>query len=39
GSLYYEGKWVTPDAFKAEEHLKKATATEISAHYYLGQIY
>ncbi|KGS15309.1 alginate biosynthesis TPR repeat lipoprotein AlgK [Pseudomonas tremae] len=39
GRLYYEGKWVTPDAFKAEEHLKKATATEISAHYYLGQIY
>ena len=39
GRLYYEGKWVTPDAFKAEAHLKKAAATEISAHYYLGQIY
>jgi alginate biosynthesis protein AlgK len=39
GKLYYEGKWITPDARKAEEHLKRAAATEISAHYYLGQIY
>jgi alginate biosynthesis protein AlgK len=39
GKLYYEGKWVNPDAQKAEEHLKRAAATEISAHYYLGQIY
>lgn len=39
GKLYYEGKWVIPDAKKAEEHLKRAAPTEISAHYYLGQIY
>ncbi|GFM58050.1 alginate biosynthesis TPR repeat lipoprotein AlgK [Pseudomonas capsici] len=39
GRLYYEGKWVPADAKKAEEHLQKAAATEISAHYYLGQIY
>ncbi|WP_426141037.1 alginate biosynthesis TPR repeat lipoprotein AlgK [Pseudomonas sp. DWP3-1-2] len=39
GKLYYEGKWVPPDAKKAEEHLKKAAGTEIAAHYYLGQIY
>jgi len=39
GKLYYEGKWVLPDARQAEEHLKKAAGTEIAAHYYLGQIY
>ncbi|KFE53919.1 alginate biosynthesis TPR repeat lipoprotein AlgK [Pseudomonas syringae] len=39
GRLYYEGKWVPADSHKAEEHLKKAAGSEISAHYYLGQIY
>jgi alginate biosynthesis protein AlgK len=39
GRLYYEGKWVPADSKKAEEHLKKAVGSEISAHYYLGQIY
>jgi alginate biosynthesis protein AlgK len=40
GRLYYEGKWVPADSFKAEEHMKKAaTGGELSAHYYLGQIY
>jgi alginate biosynthesis protein AlgK len=39
GRLYYEGKWVVPDAKKAVEHLNNASATELSAHYYLGQIY
>lgn len=39
GKLYYEGKLVLPDAKKAEEHLTKAAPTQISAHYYLGQLY
>jgi len=39
GKLYYEGKWVLPDAKAAEAHLKKAEGSEIAAHYYLGQIY
>ena len=39
GRLYFEGKWVVPDAKKAVEHLERASATELSAHYYLGQIY
>jgi alginate biosynthesis protein AlgK len=39
GKLYYEGKWVLPDAKAAEQHLKKAEGSEIAAHYYLGQIY
>ncbi|WP_297843320.1 alginate biosynthesis TPR repeat lipoprotein AlgK [Pseudomonas sp.] len=39
GKLYYEGKWVLPDAKAAETHLKKAEGSEIAAHYYLGQIY
>ncbi|MBD8492487.1 alginate biosynthesis TPR repeat lipoprotein AlgK [Pseudomonas syringae] len=39
GRIYYEGKWLPADAAKAEQHLIKATATEISAHYYLGQLY
>ncbi|GAB7527760.1 alginate biosynthesis TPR repeat lipoprotein AlgK [Pseudomonas sp. 3A(2025)] len=39
GRIYYEGKWLPADAKKAEQHLSKASATEISAHYYLGQLY
>ncbi|MCO8168129.1 alginate biosynthesis TPR repeat lipoprotein AlgK [Pseudomonas sp. 21LCFQ02] len=39
GRLYYEGKWVPADAKKAEQHLSKASASELSAHYYLGQLY
>ena len=39
GKLYYEGKWVLPDARQAEAHLQKAAGSEIAAHYYLGQIY
>ncbi|PAU56700.1 alginate biosynthesis protein [Pseudomonas sp. PIC25] len=39
GKLYYEGKLVPMDPFKAEEHLTKAAETELSAHYYLGQLY
>ncbi|MCY1286706.1 Alginate biosynthesis protein AlgK [compost metagenome] len=39
GKLYYEGKLVPQDPFKAERHLLKAAASEPSAHYYLGQIY
>ncbi|MGV8916197.1 MAG: alginate biosynthesis TPR repeat lipoprotein AlgK [Pseudomonas sp.] len=39
GKLYYEGKWVLPDAQQAEVHLQKAAGSEIAAHYYLGQIY
>lgn len=39
GKLYYEGKWVLPDAKQAEAHLQKAVGSEIAAHYYLGQIY
>ncbi|WP_416422612.1 alginate biosynthesis TPR repeat lipoprotein AlgK [Pseudomonas sp. App30] len=39
GKVYYEGKLVIPDAKKAEQHLKAAAPTQISAHYYLGQIY
>lgn len=39
GRLYYEGKLLPQDPFKAEEHFLKARATENSAHYYLGQIY
>ncbi|WP_052469229.1 SEL1-like repeat protein [Pseudomonas massiliensis] len=39
GKIYYEGKVVLPDAAKAEEHLKKATPDQVSAYYYLGQIY
>ena len=40
GRLYYEGKWVPADSFKAEDFMKKAAAGgELSAHYYLGQIY
>ena len=39
GKLYYEGKLVPQDPKKAERHLLQATASENSAHYYLGQIY
>jgi alginate biosynthesis protein AlgK len=39
GRIYYEGKRVIPDAKAAEQHLQKAAPTQISAHYYLGQIY
>nr|P94202.2 RecName: Full=Alginate biosynthesis protein AlgK; Flags: Precursor [Azotobacter vinelandii]CAA67370.1 AlgK protein [Azotobacter vinelandii] len=39
GRLYYEGKLLPQDPFKAEEYFIKARATENSAHYYLGQIY
>ncbi|WP_249679678.1 alginate biosynthesis TPR repeat lipoprotein AlgK [Pseudomonas abieticivorans] len=39
GKVYYEGKLVLPDAKKAEQHLLKAANTQVSAHYYLGQIY
>jgi alginate biosynthesis protein AlgK len=39
GKIYYEGKVVLPDAAKAEGHLKKAVPDQVSAYYYLGQIY
>lgn len=39
GKIYYEGKVVLPDAAKAEQHLKQATPDQVSAYYYLGQIY
>ncbi len=39
GKIYYEGKVVLPNAFKSEEHLKKALPDQVSAYYYLGQIY
>jgi alginate biosynthesis protein AlgK len=39
GKIYYEGKVVLPDAAKSEEHLKKAIPDQVSAYYYLGQIY
>ncbi|SFB23896.1 SEL1-like repeat protein [Azotobacter beijerinckii] len=39
GRLYYEGKLLPQDPFKAEEHFLKAAATENSANYYLGQLY
>ena len=40
GRLYYEGKTLPADASKAEEHLQAAAAAgEVSAHYYLGQLY
>jgi len=39
GRLYYEGKMVPQDPFKAEEHFLEASVSENSAHYYLGQIY
>ncbi|MBM7060040.1 alginate biosynthesis TPR repeat lipoprotein AlgK [Pseudomonas sp. UL073] len=40
GKLYYEGKLVPQDPFKAEQHLLKAAAAgESGANYYLGQIY
>ena len=39
GRIYYEGKVVLPDAHKALEHLEKATPTQVSAYYYIGQIY
>ncbi len=39
GKIYYEGKVVLPDAAKSEEHLKKALPDQVSAYYYLGQIY
>ncbi|UVE16863.1 alginate biosynthesis TPR repeat lipoprotein AlgK [Pseudomonas sp. LS44] len=39
GRLYYEGKLIPPDPYKAEQHLLKAAPSEPSANYYLGQIY
>nr|WP_238474412.1 alginate biosynthesis TPR repeat lipoprotein AlgK [Pseudomonas cavernae] len=39
GKLYYEGKLLPQEPFKAEQHLLKAAASEPSANYYLGQIY
>ena len=39
GKLYYDGKWVTPDAQKAEAHFQRAVDKEVAADYYLGQLY
>lgn len=39
GKLYYDGKWLTPDAPKAEAYFQKAVDKEVAADYYLGQIY
>ena len=39
GKLYYDGKWVTPDAQKAEAHFQSAVDKEVAADYYLGQLY
>ncbi|WP_295471351.1 alginate biosynthesis TPR repeat lipoprotein AlgK [uncultured Pseudomonas sp.] len=39
GRIYYEGKLLPADAQQAEQHLLKAAPTELSAHYYLGQLY
>ena len=39
GKLYYDGKWLTPDAAKAEAHFLQAVDKEVAADYYLGQIY
>jgi len=39
GRVYYEGKLLPQNPFKAEEHFLKATPAEIKAYYYLGQLY
>lgn len=39
GKLYYDGKWLTPDAQKAEAHFLRAVDQEVAADYYLGQLY
>ena len=39
GKLYYDGKWLTPDAQKAEAHFQQAVDKEVAADYYLGQLY
>ena len=39
GKLYYDGKWLTPDAQKAEAHFQNAVDKEVAADYYLGQLY
>ena len=39
GKLYYDGKWVIPDAHKAEAHFQRAVDKEVAADYYLGQLY
>ncbi|MFK7604761.1 MULTISPECIES: alginate biosynthesis protein AlgK [unclassified Pseudomonas] len=39
GRMYYDGKWITPDAKKAEAHFQRAVDKEVAADYYLGQIY
>ena len=39
GKLYYDGKWLTPDAKQAEAHFLQAVDKEVAADYYLGQIY
>ena len=39
GRMYYDGKWMTPDAKKAEAHFQRAVDKEVAADYYLGQIY
>ena len=39
GRMYYDGKWVTPDAKKAEAHFQRAVDKDVAADYYLGQIY
>lgn len=39
GKLYYEGKWVLPDAKLAQTHFQNALGKEVAADYYLGQIY
>ena len=39
GKLYYDGKWLTPDAQQAEAHFQRAVDKEVAADYYLGQLY
>lgn len=39
GRIYYEGKLMVPQPQVALQHFRKASATEISAYYYIGLIY
>jgi alginate biosynthesis protein AlgK len=39
GRLYYDGKRLPPDPRRALQHLENASSGEITAYYYIGQIY
>ncbi|WP_345945739.1 alginate biosynthesis protein AlgK [Pseudomonas sp. dw_358] len=39
GRLYYDGRLMTPNVPVALQYLEKAARTEVTAHYYIGQIY